>query len=85
MSGRGRPKKRPIQRKDPLSMLNYNHAEVIRRAKERKDAYNWTNDVLAEKAGVSITTVSKFFMGDSITMMNMFYILDALGMDFQVI
>lgn len=83
--GRGRPKKRPIRRTDTLSMLNHNHAEVIRRAKVRKEAYNWTNDLLAEKAGVSITTVSKFFMGDSITMMNMFYILDALGMDFQVI
>lgn len=82
MAGR---KKQPLNAPDRPSMIDVNHAEIILRVRIRKDAYDWTDDVLAERAGVSKSVISKFMRGDNITMMNMFYILDALGMDFQVI
>lgn len=59
--------------------------EVIRRMRVRKKALGWTDDELAEHAGLSHTTVSSILTGKSVTLYSFLDVLDALGLEIQVI
>lgn len=62
-----------------------NHAEIIEKMKQKKKAMDWTNEMIAKKSGYNENTIAKFFNGYNTRIHTFMDIVEAMGVEINVI
>jgi len=61
------------------------HDEIIARIAKKKSALEWSNAKIAVSAGVNQNKVALLLRGDSISLYGFLDILDAMGLEINVV